>query len=542
MKIDPDNSVGQFNLYETASQAREDDGRLWRSEKGDRITEVALGYLSKLDENFAKIEDAVASLPDELFEEMKESIRVPQLLTAKYAIYAKCQELKSPEELIDFARKVDETCSQIHRDLVSISGTDEKLRLELSDQDKTSTLARVTICFNQIVKNVSLKDQPYHSYATDSKRLTPAVKNQVLSKLQSARVKLLDIRTYQNPNQEEVALSSGELVGLMKRVGDLEDRLQTTNTPPVPQFKEVIFGARGIQLHPAQLEKMEGLSSGKSASYFVKDENENRAAVFKPSNEDASLKPAVPKGESLMRQSAAYHLDKMNGGKAGVALTLKANSEESGLGAIQVFKESHGSLNDLSRVKEAIPVRSLHYLTIHRTRMFDLDAHQGNVLWKRNNEGEIELISIDHDYCFPEFRTMADVEDRENHLRMEWDDFPQMDVPFDEETQTYIQGIDVEKEASHLKEQGFAIESINLVKTMTWLYKEAAEKLTPGQIHSYLISAESDSELLRKMVNVQIELAGKYSEPRGADWENYSQAFETEMKSFIQAKVSLLSK
>lgn len=540
MKIDPNNSVGQFNLYETACQAREKNIRLWQSEKGDRITEVALSYLNKIDESFAQIENAVASLPDELFEEMNEDLRTPQLLTAKYAIYAKCQTLESPEELIDFARKVDETCSQMHRDLASISGTDEKLRLKLSPQDQTSTLARVLICFNQIIKNEDLKDQPFDSYATDSKRLPTSVKNQALSKLQQARVKLLHTRTYQNSNNEEVALSSGQLVGLMKRVGDLEDRLQTANVPPVPEFKEAIFGARGIQLYPEQLEKMEGITSGSSASYFVKDENESRSAVFKPANEDASLKPAVPKGESLMRQSASYHLDKMNGGKAGVALTLKANSEENGLGAIQVFKESHGSLNDLSRAKESIPTRSLHYLTIHRTRLFDLDAHQGNVLWKRNDDGEIELISIDHDYCFPEFRTMADIENSQNQLRIEWADFPQMDAPFDEETQAYIQGIDVEKEALHLKEQGFAIESINLHKTMTWLYKEAAEKLTPGQIHSYLISAESDSELLRKMVNVQMDLAGKYSEPNGADWENYSQAFETEMKSFIQARVSSL--
>lgn len=538
--------VSSFNLTETFQNHHSLLNH--RAETGEKMKAAISQSLKKLDDDFENLERDLKDLSVDVLKSSDSSIQPSSinLLDAKYVIASVLISKVNSKDLVSSATRIEKILSEIHRDLTYISRPSKEDPIEYSEE----FIAKITEELSYLDKVAKFKEGEgestdfLYTFQTDQDRLGPELTDKALRWLQNARLTLLK-------GEGTTKLSPYQLTSLMKRIGDLEDQLQKTQEGA--DFIKLLFTLSEIDLDEVTMVPIKGEDSGASGSYFVYDTPIERGvadaakmAVFKPSSADAGLKPAVPVGESLVRQSAAYLIDKMNGGKAGVALTLRAVSSSEGVGALQVFKNNGGNIFSLKDSEQSsIPPHLLHLLTIHRARLYDLDGHLGNVLWQLSPQGEIEVISIDHDYCFPVFTQAKDLLDYNNHLKLMWANFPQMNVPYDAITKDYIRSLDVAREAEVLKEMGLPLESINLFKTITWFFKEAAEtSLLPGEMLDYLLSEnflDNDKyELVRFMIQTQQTLSKAFHDPLGMDWDQYSNEFEKSMKPFINQRVAEL--
>lgn len=169
----------------------------------------------------------------------------------------------------------------------------------------------------------------------------------------------------------------------------------------------------------------------------MRDASGNKfVAVFKPIDEEPmavnnpqglplsvngeGLKKGTKVGEGGFRECAAYILDHPKSGRrslsgelkgfAGVPPTTFVRCLHKGfnhpdgvtvkLGSLQKFIENNGNCEDLG--PSSFPVEEVHKVAVLDMRLANADRHAGNILMSKGEDGQIELIPIDHGYCLPD--------------------------------------------------------------------------------------------------------------------------------------------
>ncbi|OEL15743.1 Phosphatidylinositol 4-kinase gamma 3 [Dichanthelium oligosanthes] len=297
---------------------------------------------------------------------------------------------------------------------------------------------------------------------------------------------------------------------------------------------EPIIINRKVKLFPAIMEMIgatiAGLENGyvpvmsaegSGGVYFMKDQSgESNIAVFKPIDEEPmaennprglplsvdgeGLKRGTRVGEGALREVAAYLLDHpIDGcrsddgtGFSGVPPTALVRSFHMGkelrIGSLQMFVENQGSCEDVG--PRAFPVKEVQKIAVLDIRLANADRHSGNILVCQDGDHKMQLVPIDHGYCFPE---------KFEDCTFEWLYWPQAREPFSTETLAYIESLDAGKDIALLKFHGWELSSqcARVLHVSTMLLKKGAERgLTPYGIGSIMcretVNKESRIETL----------------------------------------------
>lgn len=303
-----------------------------------------------------------------------------------------------------------------------------------------------------------------------------------------------------------------------------------TGCPTIPCLLEPVTASYKHKLSPS-FHKMikdirEGLDYGHSpiqskegsgGAYFMQDSTGTKyIGVFKPIDEEPmavnnprglpislngeGLKKGTRVGEGAYREVAAYILDHPIGGPrslvsdevgfAGVPPTMMIKcshsafhlsagfgklSQEPKMGSLQKFVESYSNCEDMGPA--AFPVEEVHKITVLDIRLANADRHGGNILVrKQGDQSSIQLIPIDHGYCFPE-----NFED----CTFEWLYWPQARQPYKPETLKYIESLDADTDIELLNFHGWnlSLECSRVLRISTMLLKKgAAIGLNPYEI------------------------------------------------------------
>jgi hypothetical protein len=242
----------------------------------------------------------------------------------------------------------------------------------------------------------------------------------------------------------------------------------------------------------------EPCEEGINGSYVLRDTDGREIAIFKPTDEegdslnnpkrsegsDEFVSRGIPKGKGALREIAAYKLDSEH--FSGVPQTLMAtlhhpsfSNGSSKTGSLQEFVNNEGASWDVGPGR--FPVEEVHKIGILDMRIFNNDRHGGNILIKESDEGNLELVPIDHGLSLSSSL---------DHAWFEWMTWPQAKKPFNEYALNFIERIDIEEDAATLRELGFTEEAIRtMVLSTTVLKKGAAAGLTLLQIAS-IVSRE----------------------------------------------------
>ncbi|GER34316.1 phosphatidylinositol 4-kinase gamma 4 [Striga asiatica] len=264
-------------------------------------------------------------------------------------------------------------------------------------------------------------------------------------------------------------------------------------------------------------------SEGSGGAYFMQDSSgQNYVSVFKPIDEEPmavnnprglplstngeGLKRGTRVGEGAIREVAAYILDER--GFSGVPPTVIVKCQHEGFyysgdfnggrsgkfGSLQMFVKNCGSCEDVG--SRDFPVAEVHKICVLDIRLANADRHAGNILiCKDGEDGQMNLIPIDHGYCLPE-----NFED----CTFEWLYWPQSRKPFSPDEISYINSLDAEKDIQLLKFHGWNIpeECVRVLRISTMLLKKGANRgLTPYEIGSIMCRETVKKEsVIEKMV------------------------------------------
>jgi hypothetical protein len=234
-------------------------------------------------------------------------------------------------------------------------------------------------------------------------------------------------------------------------------------------------------------------------------------ALFKlaTESEDSSQKDVLNKSglssqELIVRERAAYVLDRICGGWSGVPPTALMQHEELH-GTVHEFVKNDGSAEDNPGLMSKVLPESIQRIGILDIRIFNLDRHGGNILIKKrtttptnstrssshvdemsssmfliggegdggggggeddysnnNTNEQIELTPIDHGLSLPSW----------THLGEAWFDWmytPQANAPLTSNTLKHISELDCERDAQALRELGIRESCIatNTISTLT---------------------------------------------------------------------------
>jgi len=223
-----------------------------------------------------------------------------------------------------------------------------------------------------------------------------------------------------------------------------------------------------------RLESVELCSEGTGGTYFIKNEQGKKIAVFKPTDEepgsDSNPKgkiqdPLLPPGGGSIREVAAYVLDR---GFAGVPETYLVSAVEHPSfssvksGSLQRYMDN---AEDRDISSSRFSVSDVHKIGILDVRLYNMDRNEENILMQ--NPANPKLIPIDHSYVLPPELSF---------LWFEWLHWKQAKQPFSAELLDYIRSIDIHKDAAVLRELGFESAAIRTMMISTSLLKIAALK------------------------------------------------------------------
>jgi len=264
-------------------------------------------------------------------------------------------------------------------------------------------------------------------------------------------------------------------------------------------FAELIATAReGLKIHAPEL-----CVEGVNGTYFLKDKEGRKIAVFKPQDEEGAsehnpkLKSRIASlqwagtggvtsskvrkdfkvGEASYREVAAYLLDRRHHfyGVPNTCMVRIAYPTWKGekIGSLQEFVMNDGASWDIG--PSLFPVKEVHKIGILDLHIFNTDRHGGNILMSENDDGVYKLTPIDHGYSLP---TSLD------RAWFDWLTWPQSRVPFDDETKRYIAAIDPDEDAKMLRQYlPIPDESILIMRISTLLLKKGVQhNLTLSQI------------------------------------------------------------
>jgi len=292
--------------------------------------------------------------------------------------------------------------------------------------------------------------------------------------------------------------------------GLTDDAIEVSDATPLPEPELLARVKEGLKFFNPEL-----CEEGVNGTYFMKDKEGKKIAVFKPMDEEGGSSPkkdredveslisrGILDGEGVQREVAAYLLDK--GHFSGVPDTFlvdipnfRIDGADVGTktGSLQEFVDNVGASWDVG--PGDFPVHEVHKIGVLDLRIFNNDRHGGNVLLKERSDGEYELVPIDHGLSLsPSLE----------HGWFDWLMWPQAKQPFDDVTKSYIQNIDVEADVQLLRNLGVRFACIQTMKISSTLLKKAAEAgLTLYEIGSMASRTvlEEPSELERMVAEAR---------------------------------------
>jgi len=266
------------------------------------------------------------------------------------------------------------------------------------------------------------------------------------------------------------------------------------------RFLALIEQARqGLMVHTPEL-----CDEGVNGTYFLKNQEGKKIAVFKPQDEEGAseFNPKLTEnrgkegnragtrvgsvfgdeddeigvtssrvrkdfqvGEASYREVAAYLLDRKHH-FYGVPNTCMVRISYPGwrsekTGSFQEYVMNDGASWDIG--PGLFPVKEVHKIGILDLHIFNTDRHGGNILICDADDGVYKLTPIDHGYSLP---TSLD------RAWFDWLTWPQSRVNFDDETKRYIESIDPDEDAKMLRQYlPIPDESILIMKISTMLLK-----------------------------------------------------------------------
>lgn len=273
-----------------------------------------------------------------------------------------------------------------------------------------------------------------------------------------------------------------------------------------PSFSVLIEQARqGLKKHAPEL-----CDEGVNGTYFLKNAQGKKIAVFKPQDEEGAsehnpkrktrsadkgswargsrgsfssgvtsskVRKDFQVGEASYREVAAYLLDRKHHfygvpNTCLVKITYPGWKSEK-IGSLQEFIMNDGASWDVG--PGLFPVTEVHKIGILDLHIFNTDRHGGNILFCDNDSGGFKLTPIDHGYSLP---TSLD------RAWFDWLTWPQSLIPFDNDTKRYIESIDPEEDSRMLRQYlPIPDESILIMKISTMLLKKGVKhNLTLNQL------------------------------------------------------------
>eukprot|EP00658_Telonema_sp_P-2_P014119 TRINITY_DN1534_c0_g1_i6.p1 TRINITY_DN1534_c0_g1~~TRINITY_DN1534_c0_g1_i6.p1 ORF type:complete len:544 (-),score=119.59 TRINITY_DN1534_c0_g1_i6:121-1752(-) len=262
-------------------------------------------------------------------------------------------------------------------------------------------------------------------------------------------------------------------------------------------LKPVLDAARqglGLGLSP------ELTPSGLGGTYFLKNVDREVVGVFKPEDEEAgepnnprgihkAVRTGVLSGEANLREVAAYMLD--HDKFANVPATVRVEvchplfGGRSKVGSFQEFKWHDEEVGDLS--SSLFSEEEAHKIAIMDIRLLNTDRNDENLLVRRHQDNNLELIPIDHGCSLP------------STLQVNWHDWvwlswPQTKRPFSKAEKEYIRGLNPSNDSSLLSQElDMAWRNLLMLNiATTFLQKGAAADLTLFDIASMMVRDEPE--------------------------------------------------
>jgi len=238
-----------------------------------------------------------------------------------------------------------------------------------------------------------------------------------------------------------------------------------------PLFEDLIQSIeKGLELHPPEI-----CEEGLNGTYFLKNENGESIAVFKPQDEEGNSESNPKKadtsdfgtgilcGEGAQREVAAYILDK-DSNFAGVPRTTMVSIthpsfRKTKIGSLQEFVQNEGASWDIGY--NIFPIHQVQKIAAFDLRIFNNDRHGGNMLM----QDDLTLTPIDHGF------SMSSTLDR---AWFDWLNWPQVKAPISQECLDYISAIDIKKDLENLKRLRIRKECLRTMKISTMLLKKGA--------------------------------------------------------------------
>eukprot|EP00298_Acanthocystis_sp_HF-20_P025039 c36732_g1_i1.p1 GENE.c36732_g1_i1~~c36732_g1_i1.p1 ORF type:complete len:451 (-),score=158.07 c36732_g1_i1:38-1390(-) len=295
----------------------------------------------------------------------------------------------------------------------------------------------------------------------------------------------------------------------------------------VLQMINLVIGGLEKQIVP------ERISDATSGVYFFFDDHANPCAVFKPANEEVGCesnpkgnfvasRAHIGPGESMIREVAAYLLDRDH--FVGVPPTCTAicssqvfsGPEKKKIGSLQKFVDYHYSSED--RHHSFYSVLDVQKIAMFDMRILNLDRHEGNILVCEESSGKYGLIPIDHGLCFPSYIEVQEYE-------WCWLNWEQLKKPIHPEVVAHINSFNVDDDISILSGLGINLPFYSLLalKIMTLvlqmcckagmsLYQIATmivrrNEKTPSALEKMIV--KSKWQVISKNISKKSEIASK---------------------------------
>eukprot|EP00941_MAST-03F_sp_MAST-3F-sp1_P001710 g1710.t1 len=192
------------------------------------------------------------------------------------------------------------------------------------------------------------------------------------------------------------------------------------------------------------LSNKSSLSSTWSAG-SVRSTTISPAAIFKPRDEEpVSMRCGIQVGEGVLRERAAYVLDRNYGGLCGVPVAALARSSTGAEGVLQEFCEHSETSEDIG--PSLLPMREVQKVALMDLRIFNTDRNLGNILVSAPNKDYAKCIltPIDHALTLPDWRFLGE-------FWVCWAWWKQVKSPLDPQLVDYVSRLDANADAAELE-------------------------------------------------------------------------------------------
>lgn len=172
------------------------------------------------------------------------------------------------------------------------------------------------------------------------------------------------------------------------------------------------------------------IDEGQTGQVYAIESGGQKIAVFKPVAGEKFHRKGLDAGKGYLREEGVYLVDRLCGSQAGVPVSSRASfgieGEAKVDGCVQEFvpdvvgsSEDFGMPRDLTEACQMVTLRDAEALALLDMRVFNMDRHPGNLLFKRHDKPH-GLGPIDHGCCLPPWWTLSEA------VFDAWHDWPQL--------------------------------------------------------------------------------------------------------------------